>query len=119
MRMELLAGMFPGAKFIHITRDPMVVVPSTNRMWNIVAAQNKLKKGWTGPSVTEAASVLCSYLDHVAKCREKLEHPVAEVRFEDLEKEISRFMKANSGFEKNIYNLTEEEQELIKSRCQT
>jgi len=32
MRIELLAEMFPGAKFIHISRNPMIVVPSTIRM---------------------------------------------------------------------------------------
>ena len=56
MRMELLAEMFPGAKFIHITRDPLVVVPSTIRMWNIVAEQNRLKKEWTSPSDLRSSS---------------------------------------------------------------
>lgn len=32
-RVGLLAELFPGAKFIHIVRDPMEVFPSTVRLW--------------------------------------------------------------------------------------
>ncbi len=137
-RLELLAEMFPGAKFIHITRDPKIVVPSTIRMWNIVAEQNKLKKGWTSPTIVEAASVLRTYLDHVALCRQKLENPIVEVRFEELEQDtlsvlkqiysdldilwsdsfetaVNEFMWANNGFEKNTYRLSPEEEHTIQS----
>lgn len=140
MRMELLAEMFPGAKFIHITRDPLVVIPSTIRMWNIVAEQNKLKKGWTGPSISEAASVLKSYLDHVAICSEKLDNPFVEIRFEELEENpleilkklyneldmpwtvefqtsLTPFIEASRGYEKNTYTLGAEERVLIENIC--
>jgi hypothetical protein len=33
-RMAVLASMFPGARFLHIVRDPFVVFPSTKRLWN-------------------------------------------------------------------------------------
>jgi hypothetical protein len=33
MRLELLAEIFPGAKFIHITRDPLMVVPFYEATW--------------------------------------------------------------------------------------
>jgi omega-hydroxy-beta-dihydromenaquinone-9 sulfotransferase len=32
-RIEELARLFPGAKFIHIVRDPAVIFPSTRRLW--------------------------------------------------------------------------------------
>ena len=32
-RIEELAQLFPGAKFIHIVRDPYVIFPSTRRLW--------------------------------------------------------------------------------------
>ena len=32
-RMGVLAEMFPGAKFLHVVRDPFVVFPSTLRLW--------------------------------------------------------------------------------------
>ena len=141
-RMEELSKMFPGAKFIHITRDPMIVVPSTIRMWNIVAEQNSLRRGWKKPSVAEVASVLKEYTDHVLELREKLDNPFTEVRFEDLEtkpmeclKKIynqldlkwsdefenaaRKFLSANSSYQKNTYRLSSQEQETIRSVWQT
>jgi hypothetical protein len=32
-RMRVLAEMFPGARFLHVVRDPFVVFPSTMRLW--------------------------------------------------------------------------------------
>ena len=32
-RIEELARLFPGAKFIHIVRDPYTIFPSTRRLW--------------------------------------------------------------------------------------
>jgi len=142
MRMEVLADMFPGAKFIHITRDPMIVVPSTIRMWNIVADQNSLKKGWEKPSVAETASVLQEYLNHVAEASRKLNNPFTELCFEDLEKDpivslkliysqlglqwsdafqkaAVQFLAENSTYRKNSYNLTAEEHEIIRTTMQT
>ena len=142
MRMELLAGMFPGAKFIHITRDPMMVVPSTIRMWNIIARENKLKKDWKEPTVAETATVLRTYLDHVAEYRHRLDNPFTEVRFEELEKSpisvlkkiyseleipwtdgfetaVHEFLWVNEGFEKNTYELSTEERNAIQSICQS
>jgi hypothetical protein len=142
MRLELLAGIFPGAKFLHITRDPLVVVPSTIRMWNIIARENKLKKGWKEPTVAETALVLRTYLDHVAECRHRLDNLFTEVCFEELEKSpisvlkkiyseleipwtdgfetaVNEFLWVNEGFEKNTYNLSPEEQDTIQSICQS
>ncbi len=142
MRLELLADMFPGAKFIHITRDPLMVVPSTIRMWNIIARENKLKKGWEEPTVAETSTVLRSYLDHAAQCRQKLDNPFTELDFEDLEKSpisvlkkiyselefpwttgfetaVNEFLWVNEGFEKNTYELSTEDQEKIQSICQS
>ncbi|MFO7670041.1 MAG: sulfotransferase [Bacteroidales bacterium] len=140
MRMELLAEMFPGSKFIHITRDPLVVVPSTIRMWDILARENKMKHGWKSPSVAEAASVLRDYLDHVSQTTRKLRIPFTEVRFEELEQEpvmvlkqiysdldilwsdsfetaAIQFISANRRYEKNSYTLTGQEKETILSIC--
>jgi hypothetical protein len=138
MRISLLAKMFPGAKFIHIKRDPLVVVPSSIRMWNIVASENKLKNGWKKPSIDEAASVLNSYLKYTAEESKKLgKHQYAEVEFENLEKEplvelkriyaeldlpftskfesdVNQFLSKNKFFKKNIYSLSEEEKIIIR-----
>ncbi len=140
-RIEVLADMFPGAKFIHITRDPLVVVPSTIRMWNIVADQNSLKRGWNKPTVEETATVLKEYQDHVAKARRVMDHQITELRFEDLEKDplaclkhiytqldlfwsgefesaVRKFLAGNKTYQKNSYNLSAGEKETILSIMQ-
>ena len=35
-RIKMLADLFPGAKFIHISRDPMRMVPSTHHLWRAI-----------------------------------------------------------------------------------
>lgn len=37
-RLRVLSRLFPGAKFIHITRDPMALFPSTRRLWQSLDA---------------------------------------------------------------------------------
>lgn len=37
-RVELLSKVFPGAQFIHITRDPYALFPSTRRLWQSLDA---------------------------------------------------------------------------------
>ncbi len=37
-RVQLLSETFPGAKFIHITRDPYALFPSTRRLWQSLDA---------------------------------------------------------------------------------
>jgi hypothetical protein len=139
MRIPLLAEMFPGARFIHIYRDPFSVVPSTIWMWNIVARENKLKRGWKAPTAGDISSVLGSFLEYISKeCRKLDRQQFAEVSFEDLEKdplkevkriyaelglrftdtfksEATRFLAANKDYKKNNYHLSEEEREIIRS----
>ena len=142
MRIRLLAEMFPDAKFIHITRNPMEVVPSTIRMWNIVAEENKLKRKWKEPSVSDTVSVLRDYRDYVASVFQNLKNPVSELQFEELEKApigelkriyselgiswsdefetaASQFIADNKSYKKNKHVLSQEEQETIRSVMQT
>jgi hypothetical protein len=138
MRIPLLAEMFPGAKFIHIYRDPFIVVPSTIRMWNIVADENKLRRGWTVPSVRDITTVLGSYLRFISDESRKLkEQQFTEVRFEEFEKDpvaelgriyselgltfsdefeskASRFVSSSRDYKKNSYELSQEEEEIIR-----
>jgi len=139
MRISLLAEMFPGAKFIHITRDPMIVVPSTIRMWNIIAADNKLKRGWKKPTTSEVSSVLGSFIEYVAVESKKLgKNQFSEVQFEDLEQDplkvvkriyseldlscsetfesnVNQFLTDNKDYRKNSYHLSEEDKSIIRS----
>jgi len=42
-RVGVLAGMFPGARFLHVVRDPFVVIPSTLRLWKSLHAVQSLQ----------------------------------------------------------------------------
>ncbi len=37
-RVEVLSRLFPGAQFVHITRDPLALFPSTRRLWKALDA---------------------------------------------------------------------------------
>jgi hypothetical protein len=37
-RIEILSELFPGAQFIHISRDPLALFPSTRRLWQSLDA---------------------------------------------------------------------------------
>jgi hypothetical protein len=139
MRISLLAAMFPGARFIHIHRDPLVVVPSTIHMWNITARGNKMKRGWVSPSIEDASETYGSFLEYVADQRSKLDPgQFTEVAFEDLEKdpvkelkriyeelglvytddfdtEVARFLEKNRDYRKNRYQLSGDEEKRIMS----
>jgi len=143
MRIPMLREIFPEARFIHIVRDPMVVVPSTIRMWDIVARENALKRGWQKPRAGETVEVLLSFLEEVNKQKEYLApgHFV-EVHFEELEQhpeatlknicerlelnyspefeKALRFHQENQEhYEKNSYRLSEEDSRAIQSALQS
>jgi len=143
LRMPLLAGMFPGARFIHICRSPYEVVPSTVKMWNIMACSNRLKNNWRGPDIGDAASVLRSFLEYVSRERKRIrENQFAEIRFEDLEKNpvrelkriyselnlswseefeenITTFLASRKNYKKNVYQLTSQEKDRIRAYFET
>jgi hypothetical protein len=138
MRMSLLADMFPGARFIHICRSPLEVIPSTIRMWNILADSDAMKKAWKKPEMTEVMDVYKMFLEFVARESRKLgPHQYSEVRFEalennplkelrrmyaeldleyslDFESRVKEFINLQSGFVKNKHHLTPSEKEFIR-----
>jgi hypothetical protein len=143
MRIPLLAEMFPGARFIHICRSPYEVVPSTVKMWNIMAYSNRLKNNWKEPDIAEVSSVLRSFLESVSREKKNLgKNQFAEVQFENLEndpvKELKRiymelnlpwsgefeknawnFIAARKNYKKNVYRLKEEERNTIGAYFET
>ncbi|MBP1668358.1 MAG: hypothetical protein H6Q21_724 [Bacteroidetes bacterium] len=143
LRIPLLAGMFPGARFIHICRSPFEVIPSTVKMWNIMAGSNRLKKNWKGPDTGEAASVLRSFVEYVSRERKRLsENQFAEIRYEDLEnnpvmelkriytelnlswseefeENVEKFLASRKDYKKNVYQLTPQEKDRIRTYFET
>jgi hypothetical protein len=111
MRLQNLLTLFPKAKFIHIYRNPLDVIPSTVKMWNIVGEQNSLKPGFVKASiqsVTEVYDQMQMYLQQNIKNFSK--SSFCEIRYEDLEKdpalEIKKaYQKLELAFDKDFEDL--------------
>ncbi|MEM9646300.1 MAG: sulfotransferase [Planctomycetota bacterium] len=89
-RLATLARQFPDAKFIHLTRDPRSLYPSTCRLWRSLEHAQALQSSNTD---SDAESRLGEY---VLQCFEKMysafhearknvpEHRLLDLRYEDL-----------------------------------
>lgn len=87
-RIRALLEMFPGAKFIHIYRDPFVVLPSTVHFYDRILPLTVLQRADRDAIV---ANVYAMYGALMTRCVETQgavpEGQWAEVRFEDLERD--------------------------------
>jgi len=140
LRIKELVDLFPDARFIHITRHPYEVVPSTVHMWKIVMEQNKLNCKGAFPGIEEVAKGLDRILTTIKQDSNIIakEH-FYELKFEDLEADpvgevrkiydkfdlpfndtslqnIQNFMNGIKDFRKNEFILLEEERELIRNQ---
>jgi hypothetical protein len=138
-RIPIIAGMFPGARFIHIVRHPYKIVPSAIYTWDIVSGQNALKTGWKSPSVEETAGIVNDFWQSVNENKGKLrENQFVEVKYEDLEnnpvRELKRiyaklnlhfapeleasiiqFMEEKKNYKKNVFTLSHEDKTVINN----
>jgi hypothetical protein len=57
VRVSILKGLFPQARFVHIRRDPLAVIPSTQRMWAILGKSLTLGRWWGPPRMEEIVEV--------------------------------------------------------------
>jgi omega-hydroxy-beta-dihydromenaquinone-9 sulfotransferase len=137
MRIELLRSHFPGARFIHIYRNPLDTIPSTQNMWTIVGSQNAMNRNWHPPAIKEITDFYILMLDEIQKQLSVMPRGIStEVRYEDLErdpvneikriyrdigiefsrdfeKQLTGYLKANSNYEKNSYTLDDQNKEYI------
>jgi hypothetical protein len=84
-RIGLLAEMFPGARFVHMVRNPFAVFPSTMRLWNALDTVQGLQLPTGGQRK-----------EHVFQCYERMYRAfkrqrhsldpasICDVRYEDL-----------------------------------
>ena len=95
VRVSLLETLFPEARYIHIRRDPLAVIPSTQRMWAILGKSLTLGSWWGPPRIEEIVEVY-------RRMMETLEPELAalpagrrtEVHFDDLEADPVRALRA-------------------------
>lgn len=84
-RIHVLSRLFPDARFIHISRDPYTLLPSTVRMYRAFEETQSLqvppKTGLEEYVLSTGQRVYNSYLKH---CGSLPANRLCEVRFEDL-----------------------------------
>jgi len=139
-RILYLKKMFPKAKFIHIYRDPVKVIPSTIRMWKIEGQQNSLHEGYTTPTLERTISIYDTILKKIKKALKHLpDNDYCTINFSDLEtdpeatlttalqkigiplsqeqrQELSTFVGSLKHYRKNRYSLPKEDESLIRKR---
>lgn len=138
LRVPLLRRAFPRARFVHIRRDPLRVVPSTVHMWEVVGAQNTLRRQWRPPGLEAVARVYARLTRTLERDLAALPaEQVAEVRFEALvarpqqtleqlyqdlglpytdeqRQAVDTFLGQNADYRQNRYPLGEEQRQAIQ-----
>jgi len=131
-RLRVLVKMFPGAKFVHIVRNPYVVYLSSRKLWYSGLSHSHLQK----PDPRAVDELILSWYTELFSLFERdrgLIPPgsLHEMRFEDLERspreclerlyaelglsgfdrfweEADAYLKQVAGYKKNSYWLTED-----------
>ena len=140
MRIGWLRELYPEAKFIHIYRNPLNVLPSTINMWKIVGSQNAMNRRFRVPELESVTEFLVKMQAEIKEQLSKMptgtytevrfenleQDPVAELKriyrdigldfSEKLEQKINNFLIANADFEKNKYQLEEDEKTMISKK---
>lgn len=140
VRLSLLEPLFPQARYIHIRRDPLAVIPSTQRMWALLGRSLTLGSWWGPPRVEEIVEVYRRMLARLEPDLAALPSGRrAEVRFEELEADpvrvlrslyvdlgldfepghetrVREFLGTVRGYRKNRYAANPEEESLIRER---
>jgi hypothetical protein len=125
-RMAVLAEMFPGARFLHLVRDPFVVFPSTKRLWESLHHVQALQ---IDPGDTNEDYVFRAFEEmYAAFERDRAAIPAGhlhELRYEDLVAEpVGRLEEAYraldlGGFEEMRPRFEEQARSMQRYRTNT
>jgi hypothetical protein len=126
-RIKLLLEVFPGAKFVHIRRDPYAVFRSMLHTYATGLPWGRLQRtdrfDWTGRMIRQYRELYDAYFEERALipaghfhdvCYEELErNPVGEVRkiyealslpdFAAVEPDLRRYLDSLSAYRKNVF----------------
>lgn len=84
-RIALLSELFPGAQFIHITRDPYALFPSTQRLWKSLDAAQGCQVPRHQQLDQYVYDALLRMYDGFTKQRAQLDPAqIVDIRYEDL-----------------------------------
>jgi len=139
-RIPVLLELFPGARFVHIVRDPYVVYPSTVRMWKALYQTHGFQRPAGAGLGEQVFSTYVHLYDKLEKDRRLIpDGHYYEVQYEDLRRSpkavlrklyhaldlgdfdlarprIEAYLNSVDGYETNHYQLTPEERAEITRR---
>lgn len=85
-RLKLLFELFPEARFIHLTRDPRQLFPSTMRLWSSLDQVQSLQDSYTDAEMKRyvAECLRRMYAGYDAARPQIPENQIVDLRYEDL-----------------------------------
>ena len=142
-RIETLSEMFPGAKFVHITRHPYSLFPSTRRLWHsldsvqglqlprnerldelVYDSFDRMYQGFDSQRNELPANTLYElrYEDLVKDPVGKLEEIYRQLQlgdFEPVRPTLEEYVDAQKGYKTNRYELEQELRLTLRQRWAT
>lgn len=139
-RIAALAQLFPGAQFIHITRDPLALFPSTRRLWQSLDRVQSCQVPRHEGLDEYVLECLCRMYDGFEKQRGMLgPGQIVDVRYEDLVADplgvvegiyrqlqlgdfaamrsaLEPYLRAEANYQTNRHDLTPDERVRILTR---
>jgi hypothetical protein len=139
-RVGLLAQMFPGARFVHIVRDPCVVFPSTVNLWRTLFRTHGLQRPTDTGLEERVFQTGARMYARLEEDRQRLDpRQFFEMRYEDLiagpvpvlrrlyehfglggfeayQPRLEAYLASVKDYATNRYQLSAEEREKVKQR---
>ncbi len=140
-RIKVLLDMFPKARFVHIVRDPLAVVPSTVRLWQslesvqglqlpkyeylvdyVFDAFDRMYRGFDASQHLVAAGQICTL-----RYEDLVNNPAAEIAkvyeeldlqdFESVSPKLDEYVRGSKEYRTNSYDLSPRLRREISQRC--
>jgi omega-hydroxy-beta-dihydromenaquinone-9 sulfotransferase len=140
-RLPVLLDLFPDALFVHIVRDPQVVIPSTVNMWKALSRSQGLQRTaydgledhvfGTFDRMYERFEETRDRIDprrfHEVRYEDLIADPVGEMRklyeqlglgdFDRFQPALEQFWDGQTDYKTNRYKVSPEQRKLIAQRC--